>query len=228
MGANAQTTVPTFTAGQVLTAAQLNTSARTGVPVFANTTDRDAAFGGSGEKTLAEGQLCYLEDTNKVQFYDGSAWANLGSVTNVATFTASGTWTVPAGVTYAIAHIRAGGGGVGTASNGAGGNSSVAFSGGTITATGGAAGINTGAVVVSNAAAGQANSGHGAVFNTVTSGTSQYSITSPGGAMNGAYIVAGAAVTPAASITITVGAGGTAGTSGAAGGSGYIWIEYQV
>jgi hypothetical protein len=58
--------------------------------------------------------LCYLEDTNKVQYYDGAAWANLGSVTNVEAFTASGTFTPPAGVTYAIAHIRAGGGGVGT------------------------------------------------------------------------------------------------------------------
>jgi hypothetical protein len=113
MGANAQTTVPTFTASQVLTADQMNQSARTGVPVFADTTARDAAFGGAGEKVLAEGQLCYLEDTNKVQYYDGTAWANLGSMTNVEAFTASGTFTPPAGVTYAIAHIRAGGGGVG-------------------------------------------------------------------------------------------------------------------
>jgi hypothetical protein len=60
MGANAQTTVPTFTSGQVLTADQQNQSARTGVPVFATTVERDAAFGGSGEKTLAEGQLAYL------------------------------------------------------------------------------------------------------------------------------------------------------------------------
>jgi hypothetical protein len=97
----------------VLTADQQNQSARTGVPVFATTVERDAAFGGAGEKTLAEGQLCYLEDTNKVQYYDGAAWANLGSVTNVEAFTASGTFTPPAGVTYAIAHIRAGGGGVG-------------------------------------------------------------------------------------------------------------------
>jgi hypothetical protein len=111
MGANAQTTVPSFTIGQVLTADQQNQSARTGVPVFADTVERDAAFGGAGEKTLAEGQLCYLEDTNKVQYYDGAAWANLGSVTNVEAFTASGTFTPPAGVTYAIAHIRAGGGG---------------------------------------------------------------------------------------------------------------------
>jgi hypothetical protein len=92
MGANAQTSVPTFTAGQVLTAAQMNESARTGVPVFADTTARDAGFGGTGEKTLAEGQLCYLESTDKVQFYNGTSWANLGSVTNVAAFTASGTW----------------------------------------------------------------------------------------------------------------------------------------
>jgi hypothetical protein len=219
MGANAQTTVPTFTAAQVLTADQMNQSARTGVPVFADTTARDAAFGGSGEKTLAEGQLCYLESTDKVQFYNGTSWANLGSVTNVAAFTASGTWTVPAGVTYAIAHIRAGGGGTGV-SAGAGGNSSVAFSGGTVTATGGNANTFT---VNSTPVAGAANSGNGAIGNFFTTGEINTSH-----AQNGAYVVAGGAVTPAASITITIGAGGTAGTSGAAGGSGYIWIEYQV
>lgn len=81
MGVNAQTTVPTFTAGQVLTADQQNQSARTGVPVFADTTARDAAFGGAGEKTLAEGQLCYLENTNVVQYYDGATWATVGPQT---------------------------------------------------------------------------------------------------------------------------------------------------
>ena len=78
MGANAQTTVPTFTAGQVLTADQQNQSARTGVPVFADSSARDAAFGGAGEKTLAEGQLAYLEDSDVVQYYDGSTWATVG------------------------------------------------------------------------------------------------------------------------------------------------------
>lgn len=78
MGLNAQTTVPTFTTGQVLTATEMNQSARTGVPVFADTTARDAGFGGTGEKTLAEGQLCYLESTNVVQYYDGSVWATVG------------------------------------------------------------------------------------------------------------------------------------------------------
>jgi hypothetical protein len=81
MGANAQTTVPTFTLGQVLTAAQMNDSARTGVPVFAGTSERDAGFGGSGEKVLAEGQLCYLESTDVVQQYNGSSWVTVGPAT---------------------------------------------------------------------------------------------------------------------------------------------------
>ena len=221
MGANATTTVPTYTAGQVLEAADLNIT-NSGVPVFADSSARDAAFGGTGEKVLAEGQLAYLEDTNKVQYYDGSSWSNLGSVTNVDAFTTSGTFTPPAGVTYAIAHIRAGGGGSGTASAGTGGTSSVAFAGGTISATGGT-GVN--ASVNGSQVAGAANSGHGAVWG----------YRDPGGAAgwsgqshDGAYIVAGGAVTAGVGITVTVGAGGTAGTSGAAGGSGYVWIEYQV
>ena len=224
MGANAQTTVPTFVDGQVLTAAQQNQSARTGVPVFADTTARDAAFGGAGEKTLAEGQLCYLEDTNKVQYYDGAAWANLGSVTNVAAFTASGTWTVPAGVTYAIAHITGGGGGVGT-NAGTGGTSSVAFASGTVSATGGSAMAREITSTAAQRYAGLANTGQGG-YGVENSGAGQ-AFTIVG--QQGAYIVHGAAVTPAASITITIGAGGTAGSpQGTAGGSGYVWIEYQV
>ena len=78
MGANAQTTVPTFTAGQVLTADQQNQSARTGVPVFSTTGTRDAGFGGTGEKTLAEGQLCYVEGTG-LQSYNGTSWVTWGT-----------------------------------------------------------------------------------------------------------------------------------------------------
>ena len=82
MGANAQTSVPLFAAGEVLTAANQNISAGTGVPVFATTTTRDAAFGGSGEKVLAEGQLAYIEASNVVQYYDGAAWATVGPTTS--------------------------------------------------------------------------------------------------------------------------------------------------
>ena len=77
MGANAQTAVPVFTTGQVLTAAQM-TQVNTGIPVFADTTARDAAFGGAGEKVLAEGQFAYIEATNTTQYYDGAAWQSVG------------------------------------------------------------------------------------------------------------------------------------------------------
>lgn len=75
MGANAQTAVPTFTASQVLTASQQN-QINTGIPVFATTTTRDAAFGGTN-KTLAQGQMAFIEATNTTQYYNGSAWVTL-------------------------------------------------------------------------------------------------------------------------------------------------------
>lgn len=77
MGLNAQTSVPTFTANQVLTAQQQNWI-NTGIPVFATTTTRDAAFGGTGEKTLAQGQYAYIEATSTMQVYTGSAWVTVG------------------------------------------------------------------------------------------------------------------------------------------------------
>jgi len=66
MGANAVTTTYDFVANQILTAAQMD-NVNCGIPVFASTTTRDAAFGGAGEKTLAQGQFCYLESTGKLQ-----------------------------------------------------------------------------------------------------------------------------------------------------------------
>ena len=137
-------------------------------------------------------------------------------------FTGSGTWTVPAGVTYAIAHMVGGGGGIGRgAGAGDGGDSSVAFVSGTVVAEGGLAG--QGATVMNYVSAGQDNSGNGARGRRVGTQPDQ---TGDNCGQSGARIVAAAAVTPAGSITVTVGAGGAAGTSGATGGSGYVYIEY--
>jgi hypothetical protein len=86
MGANAQIAVPAFTAGQVLTATQ-QTQINTGIPVFATTVTRDAAFGGTGEKTLAEGQFAYIEATNTTQYYDGSAWVSVGTTPGLVPIT---------------------------------------------------------------------------------------------------------------------------------------------
>ena len=100
MGANAQTAVPVFTAGQVLTAVQ-QTQINTGIPVFATTVTRDAAFGGAGEKVLAEGQFAYIEATNTTQYYDGANWQSVAptstkigqvvSTTKTDTFTTAST-----------------------------------------------------------------------------------------------------------------------------------------
>jgi hypothetical protein len=97
--ANTQTSVPVFTAGQVLTAAQQN-QINTGIPVFADSTARDAAFGGTGEKTLAEGQFAFLEDTDTTQYYDGAAWQAVDASNGLtfitgATFTTATSFSLP-------------------------------------------------------------------------------------------------------------------------------------
>jgi hypothetical protein len=97
MGANAQTTVPTFTAGQTLTAAQVN-QINTGIPVASGTATRDGLFGGSGEKTLAEGQLVYVEGLG-LQSYNGTAWVTWGVQSAVRQFVNTQTGTVATGTT---------------------------------------------------------------------------------------------------------------------------------
>jgi hypothetical protein len=87
MGANATIKVPTYVNGEVLEAADLNIT-NSGIPVFATTTTRDAAFGGAGEKTLAQGQMAFIEATNTTQFYDGSAWASVGGAAGLTLITA--------------------------------------------------------------------------------------------------------------------------------------------
>lgn len=77
MGANAVTTVPVYTAGEILTAANLNIT-NSGIPVFATTVTRDAAFGGTGEKMLAQGQYAYIEATSALMVYSGSSWLTVG------------------------------------------------------------------------------------------------------------------------------------------------------
>ena len=47
------------------------------IGVYADSSARDAAFGGSGEPTLAEGMCAFLKDTNEFQIYSGSGWVSL-------------------------------------------------------------------------------------------------------------------------------------------------------
>jgi len=88
-----------FQTGDVLTAAQVNTylNEQT-VMVFASSAARTSAL----TSVLAEGMVSYLQDTNAVEVYNGSAWVGVsgaGDVTEVQAGTgisvASGTGPIP-------------------------------------------------------------------------------------------------------------------------------------
>jgi hypothetical protein len=65
-----------FNTGDVLTAAQVNTYLmQQSVMVFADSAARTTALSG----VLAEGMLSYLQDTNAVEKYDGSAWVAIAA-----------------------------------------------------------------------------------------------------------------------------------------------------
>ena len=76
-----------FTAGEVLTAAQMDTTFRQTVMRFADATTRDTAL----TTVLAEGMICYLDDTDEILKYNGVAWesiSNPGDITAVTAGTA--------------------------------------------------------------------------------------------------------------------------------------------
>lgn len=71
-----------FQTGDVLTAAQVNTylNEQT-VMVFASSAARTSALSG----VLAEGMMSYLQDTNSVQVYNGTAWVAVGGSSPLTT-----------------------------------------------------------------------------------------------------------------------------------------------
>jgi hypothetical protein len=72
-----------FATGDVLTAAQVNTFLmQQTVMVFASSAARTAALSG----VLAEGMVSYLQDTNSLEVYDGSAW--VGATGDITALTA--------------------------------------------------------------------------------------------------------------------------------------------
>jgi hypothetical protein len=70
----------TFTAGEILTAANVNGYLMSqSVMNFADSTARTSAIG-----TPTEGMLTYLADTNSFEYYDGAAYVALVDVSSVA------------------------------------------------------------------------------------------------------------------------------------------------
>jgi sporulation protein YlmC with PRC-barrel domain len=71
-----------FASGEILTAAQVNGYLMDqAVTRFADAFTRDAAFGGVGQPVLTEGRICYLDDVNLIQFYDGASWVSSSQFT---------------------------------------------------------------------------------------------------------------------------------------------------
>lgn len=66
-----------FTAGQVLTAAQVNTYLMTqAVQTFASSAARSSAIA-----TAVNGQVTFLQDTESLEFWNGSGWVSVNNST---------------------------------------------------------------------------------------------------------------------------------------------------
>ena len=71
-----------FAAGEILTAAQVNGYLMDqAVTRFADAATRDASFGGAGQPVLTEGRICYLDDVNFIQYFDGATWVDSSQFT---------------------------------------------------------------------------------------------------------------------------------------------------
>jgi hypothetical protein len=98
----AVTSVTNFSDGNVLTATALN-AVNCGIHVYSNAAARDAAYGGSGERTLVEGEYAYLLDTDQTLVYSGSSWVTVGVAPGLvyitgASFSSATTISMAAGV----------------------------------------------------------------------------------------------------------------------------------
>ena len=162
----------TFTAGDVLTAADTNDFLMQGILVFDDDTARDAAV-----TSPVEGQFCFLKDTDTTQVYDGTDWVETGggalagaAISSPAptgdyvdggvtydywTFTSSSSITVS---TAGLADVLVvGGGGGGATGDGGGGGAggmnvltNVYIPAGSQTVTVGAGGVQPGASAFGN------------------------------------------------------------------------------
>ena len=74
--------IKVFASGEILTAAQVNGYLMDQVVTrFADADTRDDAFGGLGQPVLTEGRICYLDDVNLIQFYNGATWVDSSQFT---------------------------------------------------------------------------------------------------------------------------------------------------
>jgi hypothetical protein len=94
----------TFATGDVLTAGDTNGYLMQGVLVFASAAARTSAI-----TSPQEGQMSYLKDTNVTQYYDGSAWTNVGAGggwTLISTTTLAGATTTLSSIPQTYTNIQ--------------------------------------------------------------------------------------------------------------------------
>lgn len=64
-----------FSAGDVLTASDMNSTVDQTVMVFADSSARTTAIA-----SPTEGMVTYLKDTNAIEYYSGSAWSSIDTL----------------------------------------------------------------------------------------------------------------------------------------------------
>ena len=188
----------------------------------------------SQDKPVTQSVMRALRD-NPLAISEGASGAPkiLRNGMRTTTFTASGTFVVPSDVTQVWVEVAGGGGGgAGQGIGGAGGASSF----GSVSASGGGAGSSLNISLGTSVSSGANGAGSGGDHNFSGSGGSrgcggfsndggtQYIGTSGG---DGGRATSVLAVTPGASISVTVGAGGSAGSNGGrAGSAGWVTVIY--
>ena len=220
-----------FADGDVLTAAQVQTYLQDqAVMRFADSSARTSALGGS----VAEGMVSYLQDTDAVEVYDGSAWVGVGGgfTASTAITATDASWTVPTLADPVVRVTVVGGGGGGgrnvfTAGS-AGVSSSFASSAGTATATGGAGGIAGSNTTQQSQSSKRFMSYNGGQGGQGGSGGLWYAAPNAEG---GEIVVAYFDLTGVSTASVTVGAGGspnyTGSGGGQEGGDGVVIVEYR-
>ena len=219
-----------FVTGEVLTADNvMDFLQKQAVMKFADAAARDAALG----TAVREGMVAWLDDTDSVIAYDGTAWNPVGAGGFDASQTITATdasWPVPSlgNSVVKVTVIGGGGGGGGDDSSFAGTGGTTTFdagAAGSTSATGGLGGqgadANTGDGRNGNAGASGGNGGGAAPRTSSDRGRG-------GDGVPGDLVVAYLDLDGISTVNVTIGAGGTKGLlTGGDGGRGEVIVEYK-
>jgi hypothetical protein len=208
----------TFVAGEILTAADVNTNLMDqAVMVFDDAAARDAAI-----PSPIEGMVAYLKNTDSLFRYTTS-WGvvNTGFTASTTLTATNASFSVPTlGAPIVKVTVIGGGGGGGRVSGAGGTGGTTTFNaggGGTVTAAGGA-GASADAQGTTGGAGFRAGNGGGGYSGSSENGR--------GDGVAGQVVVGYLNLTGVSTVNVTVGAGGTASGLAAPGGRGEVIVEY--